>query len=361
MASVKSVFSVKVLAAITAAVLAVHLAALQASPVIIPARLAEPALQSFITRSIEPVATPAPAPASEPVAAPPRPQIRPTTTRRAAPRVASAAPGPVQAAAPTILIRAEEEEAVSTRPEDATIQDPPMVEPDQLALAQSSPRPPRDAPLPTAVDQVPKPVRLSYQVLTNKFPYRLGAELLWQPKGEQYEARLEISAFGQARVQTSRGQITPQGLAPLRFSDKFRSEVAAHFNRAQGKVTFSANTPDAPLLTGAQDRLSVLVQLAAMLASAPERYPQATTITIQTIGPRAADTWLFTVGDAETLSLPGGPQTAIKLLRNPREAFDQKVEVWLAPALGYLPARIRITETNGDYVDQQWLASEPLI
>lgn len=236
-----------------------------------------------------------------------------------------------------------------------------MVEPDQLALAQSSPRPPRDAPLPTTVDQVPKPARLSYQVLTNKFPYRLGAELLWQPSGEQYEARLQISAFGQARVQTSRGQITPQGLAPLRFSDKFRSEVAAHFNRAQGKVTFSANTPDVALRPGAQDRLSVLVQLAAMLASAPQSYPPASSITIQTIGPRAADSWQFTVGDAETLNLPGGQQATLKLLRNPREPFDQKVEVWLAPALGYLPARIRITEANGDYVDQLWLASEPLI
>jgi hypothetical protein len=35
--------------------------------------------------------------------------------------------------------------------------------------------------------------------------------------------------------------------------------------------------------------------------------------------------------------------------------------VELAPALGYLPARIRITEANGDYVDQQWLATEPQI
>ncbi len=228
-------------------------------------------------------------------------------------------------------------------------------------MAPGRPATPSDAPLPAAVDQVPGPVRLTYQVLTNKFPYQLGAELLWQPNGEQYEARLQISAFGQARVQTSRGQITAQGLAPLRFSDKFRSEVAAHFNRAQGKVTFSANTPDAVLRPGAQDRLSVLVQLAAMLASAAERYPQGTTITIQTIGARAADNWQFTVGNAETLNLPGGKQATLKLLRNPREPFDQKVEVWLAPALGYLPARIRITETNGDYVDQQWLASEPLI
>ena len=93
---------------------------------------------------------------------------------------------------------------------------------------------------------------------------------------------------GQNRSQTSRGQITDVGLAPERFGDKYRSEVAAHFNRAQGKVTFSANTPDAPLLTGAQDRLSVLVQLGALVASEPQRYGPGTTLTIQTIGPRDA-------------------------------------------------------------------------
>jgi hypothetical protein len=57
--------------------------------------------------------------------------------------------------------------------------------------------------------------------------------------------------------------------------------------------------------------------------------------------------------------LPGGDQITLKLVRNPREEFDQKVELWLAPTLGYLPARIKITEQNGDYVDQKWLATEP--
>ncbi len=206
---------------------------------------------------------------------------------------------------------------------------------------------------------LPSSVRFKYQVETNRFPFSANAELLWKQNGEEYDARLEISAFGQARVQTSRGQITPEGLAPLRFSDKFRSEVAAHFNRAQGKVTFSANTPDVPLLAGAQDRLSILIQLAAMIASDPEQFPPATTLAMQAIGPRDADTWLFTVGEKETLTLPGGQQATLKLVRNPRQEFDQKVELWLAPALGYLPVRIRITEPNGDFVDQKWLSTEP--
>lgn len=357
MADVNSVFSFKVLATITLAVLGVHLAALQASPLALRPSPAEAPLRAFITRSIEPVAAQLAAPpgaTTRSTPPPPRRRVRAPTVRAAPPPATSAAKE--QGTAPKSAAP-EEMDAVAGRPQDATLRDQP--EADQMALAPGTPHRPSESTRAVAADKVPAPVRLKYQVQANKFPYRLGAELLWQQSGEQYEARLEISAFGQARVQTSRGQITPQGLAPLRFSDKFRSEVAAHFNRAQGKVTFSANTPDVALLAGAQDRLSVLVQLAAMLASAPQRYPPGSTITIQTIGPRAADSWQFTVGDAETLNLPGGQQATLKLLRNPREAFDQKVEVWLAPALGYLPARIRITEANGDYVDQQWLASEP--
>jgi hypothetical protein len=207
-------------------------------------------------------------------------------------------------------------------------------------------------------EHVPRPVRLNYEVQSNKFPYRLNAELVWQLSGQNYDARLTVGAFGQKRVQTSRGQIGTRGLEPVRFSDKYRSEVAAHFNRQQAKVTFSANTPDVSLLPGAQDRLSVLIQLATLVASAPNRYPPATTITIQTIGPRDAETWLFTVGETETLNLPGGPQVALKLVRNARQDFDQKVELWLAPALNYMPARLLITESNGNYIDQKWLSNE---
>ena len=373
MAGVNSVFSFKVLAAITVAVLWAHLVVLRASPTVLRPSQAEQPLHTFITRSIEPIVAPLAAPRSAIVpaaAAPPSgPRARPHPARSArspisgAPRdseqVAAALPPP-QAQEESAASSPQEESAASS-PQEAPTPAPTDAAADQLALAPSVSRPPRQ-PTPTgAASKLPAPVRLKYLVQANKFPYRLGAELLWQQTDEQYTARLEIGAFGQARVQTSRGQITAQGLAPLRFSDKYRSEVATHFNRAQGKVTFSANTPDAPLLAGAQDRLSVLVQLAALLASAPEDYPQATTISIQVIGPRDADIWLFTVGAPETLPFPGGEQATIKLVRNPREAFDQTVELWLAPALGYLPARIRITEANGDFVDQQWLATEPPI
>ncbi|MEI6197677.1 MAG: hypothetical protein WCS42_25465, partial [Verrucomicrobiota bacterium] len=74
--------------------------------------------------------------------------------------------------------------------------------------------------------------------------------------------------------------VTVLGLEPTRFGDKVRSEVAAHFDREKNKVTFSANTPDVPLLPGAQDQLSILLQLAAMLGAEPHRFPQGTTLPV---------------------------------------------------------------------------------
>ncbi len=247
------------------------------------------------------------------------------------------------------------DERASSRSEDVVTREPEVAEVESLVQA---PRHLREDVAWASRYSVPASLNLKYEVSSNKFPFSLNAEMGWRQDGESYDARLAFGAFGLRRVQTSRGQITADGLSPSRFSDKYRSEVAAHFVREKGQVTFSANTPDAPLLDGAQDRLSVVLQLAAMIAGDPDRFPRASTITLQIIGPRDADIWLFTVEEDETLNLPGGQLATRKLVRNPRREFDQRVELWLAPALGYLPARIRITETNGDYIDQKWLSSE---
>ena len=55
----------------------------------------------------------------------------------------------------------------------------------------------------------------------------------------------------------------------------------------------------------------------------------------------------------EVLDLPAGSISALKLQRLPRRDhdYDQKAELWLAPALGYLPVRIRITQASGDFAD----------
>ncbi len=197
-------------------------------------------------------------------------------------------------------------------------------------------------------------MRLEFDVAgqAKKFNYSARAELLWQHDGQRYQARQQISLLllG-SRAQTSVGTLGPTGLLPERFGDRARSEQAAHFDYAQGRVTFSANTPDAPMAAGTQDRLSVFLQLGALLAAAPERYPSGTRINVATVSARAADVWSFTVEGEETLELPVGAVAAIQLERLPRRDYDQTAQVWLAPALGYLPVRIRLVQANGDFAD----------
>lgn len=207
-----------------------------------------------------------------------------------------------------------------------------------------------------AIVRLPDAYRLQYEVTgeAKHFPYRADAELLWQPSASSYQARLEIVVpFLGSRVQTSMGQVTAEGLAPERFGDKVKSEVAAHFERNKGIVSFSANTPDVALLPGAQDRLSVLLQLSGLLAGEPKRYTEGSSIAMQTIGPRDADTWHFLVGKVEDLNLPEGLHKARKLSRQPQHDYDLRVDVWLAADLAYLPVQLRLTQPNGDFVQLQ--------
>jgi hypothetical protein len=183
--------------------------------------------------------------------------------------------------------------------------------------------------------------------------YWANGELLWQQDGQRYDAKLEVSAFliG-TRTQTSTGTLGPEGLMPTRFGDKSRSELAAHFQRDKNIISFSANSPSVPLLKGAQDRLSVIIQLGALLAGDPARYPTGTMLSFQTASQREAEVWQFSVEKEETLQLPYGTVVAVKLNRSPRREFDQRIEVWLAPEFGYLPVRLRVTNANGDWIDQ---------
>ena len=203
--------------------------------------------------------------------------------------------------------------------------------------------------------KAPDSAFLKYQVQgqVKGFNYWASAELNWHQDGKDYDARLEVSAlFLGSRVQTSKGTLGSEGLMPTRFSDKTRSELAAHFQRDKGIISFSANSPDAPLLKGAQDRLSVLLQLSSLLAADVTRFPTGTMLSFQTVSQREAEVWQFLVEKEEMLQLPFGDISAIKLNRKPRREFDQHIEIWFAPTLGYLPVRLRITNANGDFVDQ---------
>ncbi len=367
---------------ITALVLALHWLVLSGVPLSWDSP-AEPSGRVFSTRSI--AAAPPPAPAA---AASPRPPARPKSPARSQPKAPTPdTPGPATGTfeqadagitADTEVALASLADAAAPQDKDSTATAGDSVASAPEAPASSAWAPPTPEPA-AGVDitppgagtgqahsttpppvRLPPPTRLAFDVngQAKKFAYQARAELLWQHDGSRYEARQELSVFliG-SRAQRSVGALTAQGLLPERFSDRSRSEQAAHFDYAKGRVTFSANTPEAPMGPGAQDRLSVFIQLGALLAADPDRFVPGTQVTLTTVSARSADRWTFSVEAPETLDLPVGSTPTLKLQRLPRKDYDQKAELWVAPALGYLPVRIRITQANGDFADLQLRSS----
>ena len=174
------------------------------------------------------------------------------------------------------------------------------------------------------------------------------AELDWAPAGAAaYGLQLQGRVAGVTLIDwTSRGQIDAAGIAPDRFAvrRRGRDSQAANFQREPGKITFSGPTHELPLLPGAQDRLSWMLQLPAIVAAAPERFGAGASIQLFVAGARGGgDVWTFVVQGPE----PIGPTPALKLLREPRQLYDTRAEVWLDPSDHFMPLRIVQTPTGG--------------
>ncbi|OGB31105.1 MAG: hypothetical protein A3F78_00790 [Burkholderiales bacterium RIFCSPLOWO2_12_FULL_61_40] len=357
------------LAALTAAVLLGHGLLLSSTPLALPshAESGAPVERPFTTRTI---VLASPVQAVTPPHLPSR-RVPPSPTRQ--PAVAPASPTAQVKTEPLVLASTPATEALpeaappvpESPPADTPVEVASLAtqNPPEAAVTAATAEADTPSAEPPAAYQytIPGSVRIKYDIKgeIKGIPYFVNGELLWLHDGKTYDARTEISHFllG-SRVQTSKGELTLQGLEPIRFGDKVRSEVAAHFERSKNKVSFSANTPDVPLLPGTQDQLSVFVQLASMLGSDPNLFTAGSSVTFQTVGPRSAEVWVFKVGTWEQLALPGGTLRALKFTKDPLGENDARAEVWLAPDLNNLPARIRLTQGNGDFVDQQWRTTQ---
>lgn len=232
----------------------------------------------------------------------------------------------------------------------------------QVALAAVNAAKVVDAPENPTRYTIPISMRLKYQCRgeIKGFPYFAYGELRWQHDASRYSAQLEISHFllG-SRTQSSTGAVTDKGLQPDRFTDSTQKDKVTLLDPARSLVHFGEGSPDQPLLDGAQDQLSVFLQLGAMLAGAPERYPAGATLSFQAVGTSRSEQWDFEVGNIEPLSLPGGDMAGVHLRRTAMGDEATTVDIWLAPSLGYLPVRIRLSQGNGDFVEQLLRGSQP--
>lgn len=228
--------------------------------------------------------------------------------------------------------------------------------PPAVAPTASAPVAPAEAAaeLPVYPTQPAPPVRWAYSLTRGALT---GEGMLhWQPDGERYTAHFEGRLAGNPLFDwTSRGGFDSAGLAPERFvvRRRGRDAQAANFQRAAGKITFSGPAVEHALPRGAQDRLSWMLQLPAIVAATPERFaPAGATVLLFVAGARGdADVWTFRSAGPEPVELADGERVdALKFVREPRQPYDTRVEVWLDATRHHLPLRARLSNEGRDGV-----------
>ena len=201
------------------------------------------------------------------------------------------------------------------------------------------------------------------------YELRRGAEqgaatLFWQTSATGYEARLDSSLAGRpTQGLVSRGGFDAAGLAPERQVDerRGRAKAAINFRREDGLISFSASTLELPLPPGAQDRVSWIMQLSAIVAAQPERFTPGQAVLLPVAsGQGRLEVWTFGVQAFEPLDLPVGRLTSgLHLQRLPEALYEPRIEIWLDPQRQYFPVRLRWSRTNGEPGLEMNLQKEP--
>lgn len=211
---------------------------------------------------------------------------------------------------------------------------------------------------------VPNSTTLRYAV---RHPHQAGvASLVWQHDGQHYQLQLDSrnSAGQPLLAQTSQGVLDSTGLAPDRFVDRRRDRGwrAVNFRRDVGRISFSGPPVDYPAWPGAQDSLSWLVQLAAIQAAAAVAGQPPLPAHLWVVNARggAAVLRFEPINDtADSASLQHWQHQPV-----PASGVDrwdaQRIDLWLDPALGHWPVRLRYTQLrSGDVTEWLHLPSPP--
>lgn len=305
-----------------------------------------PRIEVAYVRELEPAAPPA-------VVAPPVPPPAPP-----APRQRVKAPAP-PASAP-----------LSPPPEEASPAPPPET---QVAAAPpepvaSAPEVPVAAEAPASAASAPPPfewpasTRLSYKLTGSvRGEVHGDAQVEWVREGSRYQVHLDVTvglpiAPLMTRRMSSDGELTAQGLAPRRYDEdtkiafRDRRRLTMRFE-PEGIVM--PNGARQPRWEGVQDTASQFVQLSWLFSTQPELLRVGNTVDFVLALPRSVDRWVYDVIAEEPVATHFGAVNAfhLKPRRVSRPGGDLVAEVWFAPTLRYLPARIRIEQDPETFID----------
>ena len=226
--------------------------------------------------------------------------------------------------------------------------------------------PPASNALTAKVGDFPPNTQINYKLTGQErgLTYHAFGSLKWQTQSnpntpKAYEAELRVKAFlVGSRVWRSVGALTENGLSPLRYSDSWRGERAAHFEAAPKKISFSGNTPSTELQPGAQDQVSLFIQMAATVSA--KNFKLGSELNVQTATARDAVNWTLTYKSDDSIEVNGNRLETQRWVCLPRGKFDSQIEMWLSQAHGGMPVRIKITQVSGNFIDMEMRDAESL-
>ena len=186
-------------------------------------------------------------------------------------------------------------------------------------------------------------------------------EYALETNGDRYLLRTEGRALGLISLiysglltQVSRGRLGENGLLPERYAEQRGrgGERGVHIDRERGRAEFS-NGAQVALEPGAQDRLSMLIQLGLIGRAQPERLSAGQRLRLPEFGARSIHPAVFeSLGDA-LLSTRQGDLRTVHLVRRPVDRQrDPEIDIWLGYDHQLMPVRIRLTDSRGRVLDQ---------
>jgi hypothetical protein len=244
--------------------------------------------------------------------------------------------------------------------------------PPETVAVTNAPLPPPSNALTAKPGDFPPNIQINYKLTGQErgLTYHASGSLKWQtqatpdapsptPAPKAYAAELRVRAFlVGSRVWRSAGLLTENGLSPVRYSDSGRGERAAHFDTTQNKISFSGNTPGVALQPGAQDQVSLFIQMAATVAA--KNFKLGSELNVQTATARDAVNWVLTFKSEELIEVDGKQLATQRWVCLPRGKFDSQIEMWLSQSHGGLPVRIKITQVTGNFIDMEMRDAETL-
>lgn len=201
----------------------------------------------------------------------------------------------------------------------------------------------------------PADTKLSY-AMTGYYrgPITGRASVQWQRQGAQYQTQvaLDLSGFN-IYTMTSQGQATPQGLLPAAYEEKRVGAKVLQLGLEPQQIRLNdGQRVDRPV--GVQDTASQFVELAYRFANGHAVMAVGNNVKLWLARPNAVAEWTYDIVGQETLhSATFGAMETFHLkprpLVNPSGTIS--AEIWFAPALQYLPVRIKITLSADTWVD----------